>query len=65
MIETNDSVTKLERIKDKPVTVFSEKSLYVVGEKHEETLSTFEDEFKVNLEENSLSKWHESQGTTQ
>jgi hypothetical protein len=51
MIETNDSVTELERIKAKRATVFSEKSLCVVGRKtHEVTRSTTEDEFRVNLE---------------
>jgi hypothetical protein len=34
MIETNDSVTELERIKAKRATVFSVKSLCEVGRKH-------------------------------
>jgi hypothetical protein len=33
MIETNDSVTEIERIKAKRETIFSEKSLYEAGEK--------------------------------
>jgi hypothetical protein len=33
-IETNDSVTELERIKAKRATVFSLKSLCVAGRKH-------------------------------
>jgi hypothetical protein len=65
MIKINDLVTELERIKAKRVTVFSEKSLYVVGEKYEATRSTAKDEFGVNLEENGLSKWCESQVTAQ
>jgi hypothetical protein len=66
MIETNDSVTELERIKAKRETIFSEKSLCEAGgKKHEATQSTAEDEFRVHLEENGLSKWCESQGTAQ
>ena len=35
------------------------------GKTHEVTRSTSEDEFRINLEENGLSEWCESQGTTQ
>jgi hypothetical protein len=65
-MEINDSVTELERIMAKQATVFSLKSLVVAGRKtHKVTQSTSKDEFKVNLEENSLSEWRESQGTMQ
>jgi hypothetical protein len=65
-METNDLVTELERIKAKRATIFSLKSLCVVGRKtHEVTRSTSKDEFRVNLEENGLSEWHESQGVVQ
>jgi hypothetical protein len=39
----------------------------VCGERKtpEATQSTAEDEFKVNLEENNFSEWHESWGTAQ
>jgi hypothetical protein len=50
MIETNDSVTELERIKAKRETIFSLKSLCVAGRKTQEvTRSTAEDEFRVNF----------------
>jgi hypothetical protein len=41
--------------------------IIVCGERktHESTQSTFEDEFRVNLEENGFSEWCESHGAAQ
>jgi hypothetical protein len=61
MIEINDSVTELERIKAKRATIFSVKSLYEAGRKNKKKLpAPLRMNSKFNLEENVLSKWHES-----
>jgi hypothetical protein len=66
MIETNDSVTELERIKAKRATIFNLKSLCeAVGGTYKSTQSTGEDEFEVNLEENGLFEWRKSRGIVQ
>jgi hypothetical protein len=61
MIETNDLVTELERIKVKREIVFQLK-IVVCGERktHEATPSNDGDEFKVHLEETQSSKWRKS-----
>jgi hypothetical protein len=61
MIETNDSVIELERIKAKRAIVFNEKSLCMVGEKHMKQIgASVRMNLEFNLEENGLSKWRKS-----